>query len=50
MRVVGVREGALAAKREDSGKYKNKHNKKNQPTYGEGAAFYNNIRIAGRFK
>ena len=50
MRVDGVREGAMAAKHEDTGKYKKKHNKKNQQTYGEASACYNNIRIAGQFK
>jgi len=50
MREDGIREGALAAKHEESGRYKKKNNKKNQPTNGEGAARYNNKSKASSFK
>jgi len=50
MREDGIREGALAAKHEESGRYKKKNNKKNQPTNGEGAARYNNKSKTGSFK
>ncbi|XP_015167252.1 uncharacterized protein [Solanum tuberosum] len=50
IREEGIREGAVAAKHEESGRYKKKNNKKNQPTNGEGAARYNNKSKVGSFK
>ena len=50
MREYGIREGALVAKHEESGRYKNKNNQKNQPTNGEGAARDNNKSKTGSVK
>ncbi|XP_069145522.1 uncharacterized protein [Solanum lycopersicum] len=50
IREDGIRDGALVVKNEESGRLKNKNNKKNQPINGEGEASYNNKSKKGSVK